>query len=309
MSNSPGSFQYQFLLVGWPLVHSLSPLIHSAALEAASLQGGYHLYPIPPLPKGAQAMSAVIDQMRSRDLQGVNLTIPHKQSVIPLLDGLTGVAKAIGAVNLIYPEDGRLIGDNSDAPAFLLDLQSTLGFTEQTGRSALILGAGGAARAAVYVLLQAGWHVVIASRKLEAARQIVGELSQRKTTRSQRLSALPLEADALGNIAACDLIVNGTPVGMLPQIHENPWPAGLPFPPPASVYDMVYNPSETALIRAARSAGMPGVNGLGMLVEQAALSFERWTGHPADRRVMREAAMNALQSTSDDIRSISLKSD
>jgi shikimate dehydrogenase len=295
MSNPPGSFQYQFLLVGWPLGHSLSPLIHAAALEAASLEGVYHLYPVPPIPAGAEAMSAVIEQMRSRDLHGLNLTIPHKLSVIPLLDGLTGVAKAVGAVNLIYIEGGRLIGDNSDAPAFLLDLQRTLGFTEQTGRSALILGAGGAARAAVYALLQAGWHVAIASRKLEAAWKIVGDLSQSKTTRSQRLAALPLEPDALRNMTDCDLVVNATPLGMLSQIHENPWPAGLPFPPYASVYDMVYNPAQTALVKVARSAGMPGVTGIGMLVEQAAFSFERWTGLPAARRVMWEAAMNALQ--------------
>jgi shikimate dehydrogenase len=295
MSNSPGSSEYKFLLVGWPLGHSLSPFIHAAALEAASLRGEYRLYPVPPLPRGADALPAVIEQMRSRELHGVNLTIPHKRSVIPLLDGLTGVAKAVGAVNLIYMEDGRLIGDNSDAPAFLLDVQRTLGFTEQNGRSALILGAGGAARAAVHALLQAGWHVAIASRKLDAARQIVGELSQSKTSRSQRLAALPLEPVALGNMDACDLVVNATPVGMVPQIHENPWPAGLPFPPQASVYDMVYNPEQTALVKAARSTGMPGVNGLGMLVEQAALSFERWTGLPAARRVMWEAAMHALQ--------------
>jgi shikimate dehydrogenase len=295
MSNSPGSSEYQFSLVGWPLGHSLSPFIHAAALETASLRGGYRLYPVPPLPTGADALSAVIEKMRSGELHGVNLTIPHKQSVIPLLDDLTGVAKAVGAVNLIYIEDGCLIGDNSDAPAFLLDVQRTLGFTEQNGRSALILGAGGAARAAVYALLQAGWHVAIASRKVEAARQIVGELSQSKTTRSQRLAALPLEPDALGVMADCDLVVNATPVGMLPHTHENPWPGGLPFPPYASVYDMVYNPEETALVKAARSAGISGVNGLGMLVEQAALSFERWTGLPASRRVMWEAAMHALQ--------------
>jgi shikimate dehydrogenase len=295
MSNSPGSFEYQFLLVGWPLGHSLSPFIHAAALEAASLWGEYRLYPVPPLPRGADALSAVIEQMRRRDLHGVNLTIPHKQSVIPLLDGLTGAAKVVGAVNLIYFEDGRLIGDNSDAPAFLLDLQRTLGFKEQTGRTALILGAGGAARAAVHALLQAGWHVAIASRKLDAAQQMVGDLSQSKTSRSQRLAALPLEPDELGNMDACDLVVNATPVGMLPQIHENPWPVGLPFPPQASVYDMVYNPEQTALVKAARSTGMPGVNGLGMLVEQAALSFERWMGLPAPRRIMWEAAMNALQ--------------
>jgi shikimate dehydrogenase len=295
MNNSPGSSKYQFLLVGWPLGHSLSPLIHAAALEAASLQGGYRLYPVAPLPTGANALSAVIEQMRRRDLHGVNLTIPHKQSVIPLLDGLTAVAKAVGAVNLIYLEEGRLIGDNSDVPAFLLDLQRTLGLTEQIERSALILGAGGAARAAVYALLQAGWHVVIASRKLDAGQQIVGDLWQSKINSSQRLTAQPLEPDALGNMAACNLVVNATPVGMFPQVQENPWPVGLPFPPHASVYDMVYNPAQTALIKAVRSTGMPGVNGLGMLVEQAALSFERWTGLQAARRVMWEAAMNAIQ--------------
>lgn len=293
MNNPLRSTTLRFGLVGWPLSHSLSPFIHTSALEAAGLAGEYQLFPVYPLPMGMDDLKLILSRMRGGELHGLNVTIPYKQSVMPMLDRLTGVAESIGAVNLIYMEQDRLTGDNSDAPAFLLDMQRKLGFFERT-RTALILGAGGAARAAVYALLQNGWNIYVASRRVDAARQILTDLIQYRRVGSQRAAALPLEPAAIGNLAACDLVVNATPSGMYPDIHGSPWPDGIAFPPKAAFYDMVYNPPVTSMIQAVRAAGMVGTNGLGMLVEQAALSFERWTSRPAPRQVMWEAAMKSI---------------
>jgi shikimate dehydrogenase len=283
-------------LTGWPLDHSISPAIHLAALKASDLAGEYALYPVPPLPAGGQGLDTLTKRLRRRDMTGLNVTIPHKQSILPLLDRFTEVAEAASAVNLVYLDDGLLMGDNSDAPAFMSDLHRTFGFSGQPGK-ALVLGAGGAARAAVYALLHAGWMVSVASRRLDAAQQLVKDVASQAINGSHSLHALLLKPFVLRDLPDCELVVNATPVGMFPNIHETPWPEKTSFPPRASFYDMVYNPTETVLVKSARLAGLPAANGLGMLVEQAALSFERWTGIPADRDIMREAAVVSLSRT------------
>jgi shikimate dehydrogenase len=284
---------YQFGLLGWPLGHSLSPQIHEAALQAAGLNGAYRLFPIPPLPDGAGLLQGVFERFRRRELHGLNVTIPHKQAVLAMLDGLTEAAKAIGAVNLIYLDDQRLVGDNSDAPALMVDLERSFALQNQAG-TALVLGAGGAARAAVYALNQGRWQVYVAARRYQSAQGLVADLSSQANATGSGLLALPLEAAALENLPACDLLINATPVGMPPLLEKTPWPADLPFPDKSYVYDMVYNPPESLLIRSARATGHQTANGLGMLVEQAALSFERWTGICASRSIMRAAACDSL---------------
>ena len=132
-------------LLGWPLEHSLSPVIHAAALRACKLKGEYLLYPVPPLPAGAEPLSALLDDLRLGEIDGLNVTVPHKRSVLSLLDRLTPVADAIGAVNVILREGNGLTGDNTDVDGFLSDLETTL--SPRVG-CALILGAGGAGRAA-----------------------------------------------------------------------------------------------------------------------------------------------------------------
>jgi shikimate dehydrogenase len=283
----------RFGLLGWPLDHSLSPVIHKAALAACGLEGDYALLPAPPLPAGAQILDSHLQKLRWGELHGLNVTIPHKQTVIPGLDGLTDIARAAGAVNLIYLENGLLIGDNSDAPAFLADLQRLLGSEGRPG-TALVLGAGGAARAAVYALQNADWRVYIASRSVKTARQLITDLAPQGGKRLLPLTSLELEATALRELPAFDLLINATPLGMHPKIHEMPWPTEVPFPQHAAIYDMVYNPAETTLVKAARCAGLAAANGLGMLVEQAALSFERWTGLSAPREIMWETAVASL---------------
>jgi shikimate dehydrogenase len=268
-------------LTGWPLGHSLSPRLQTAALAAAGLQGEYALYPVPPLPDGAAALSGLLDDLRQGRLDGLNVTIPHKQSVLPALDELSPAAQAIGAANTLYARRGKLIGENTDAPGFLADLER-LGFLSGS-RRALILGAGGSARAVCFALIGAGWQVTVTARRLEQAQALAAGLAASSAT----LQAAPFEPSALTR--PFSLIINTTPLGMTPNVDASPWPDGLPFPASTAVYDLVYNPAETGLVKAARAAGLCASTGLGMLVEQAALSFELWTGHNVSRAALWQA--------------------
>jgi shikimate dehydrogenase len=202
-------------------------------------------------------------------------------------------------VNTVLLEEGRVIGDNTDAPGFLADLHNLLDTQPGTNISqqhfALVLGAGGSARAVVYALLKTGWRVVIAARRLEQAQALAAGFQP--SALSVQLKAIRLSRASL---IACHelwsadmpLIVNTTPLGMSPRVDASPWPAQVPFPKNARVYDLVYNPGETALVRAAREAGLAAATGLGMLIEQAALSIERWTGQIAPREAMRQAVIS-----------------
>jgi shikimate dehydrogenase len=273
-------------LIGYPLGHSLSPRLHRVALAACHLDGDYRLYPIPPGTERLDQLHTLLEQLRQDELHGLNVTIPLKQEVLPLLDNLAPAAQAIGAVNTIYSQEGRLVGDNTDAPAFLADLEEVfpgLGIPEHP---ALVLGAGGAARAVTYALLQSGWQVVVAARRLEQARELIQSFCPSKDIR--QLSAICLDRAAIeAQAPGISLIVNTTPAGMTPHEADSPWPEDLPFPDGAFVYDLVYNPAQTRLVREARQAGLPAANGMGMLVEQAALAFERWTGQVPPRQAMR----------------------
>jgi len=275
---------FRFGLIGYPLGHSLSPQIHAAALHALDLNGEYSLYPVPPLPGGARDLDHFIRRLREGWIHGLNVTIPHKAAIITLLDELTPTAIAIGAVNTIYWVEGKLMGDNTDAPGFWADIKARLSLNELKDQNALILGAGGSARAVAYALLSRGYRVTIAARRLEQAEGLCDHFSAFRT----QISVSRLDNDSLER-SQWSLIVNTTPVGMHPHRNASPWPSGTPFPKQAAIYDLVYNPAETILVVNARDAGLQAVSGLGMLVEQAALSFERWTGVEAPRVVMLEA--------------------
>ena len=290
-------------LIGYPLGHSLSPRIHRAALPSCGLEGDYSLFPIPPEDK--QSLGELLGRVRSGEIQGLNVTIPHKQNVIPFLDELTPTANSIGAVNTIYLHDHKLVGDNTDAPGFLIDLKRLLTTGTRTpwhcppgqvcpgGRrqgkhgalEALVLGAGGAARAIVYALVSDGWNVMIAARRAEQANEVA------KQFQNVKIMELNVQTFQRLNI---QLIVNATPVGMAPNIHQSPWPENLPFPMNAPIYDLVYNPSETKLVKDARAQGLRAATGLGMLIEQAALAFQIWTGHDPSREILRTSLEQSL---------------
>ena len=270
-------------LTGYPLGHSLSPKIHAAALKSCGLDGDYSLFPIPP--DDLPSLQNLLNRVRNGEFHGLNVTIPHKQTVIPLLDELTHSARSIGAINTIFVRDGKLTGHNTDAPGFLGDLYRKFSSVKAAKkRFALVLGAGGAARAVVSALLSDGWQVTLAVRPADAA-QAEGLIDHFNQDGLRRFVLMAVEglAPFLNEIR---LVVNATPLGMSPEIGACPWPEGLDFPAEAVVYDCVYNPHETLLVKRARTAGRPASTGLGMLVEQAALAFEIWTGLNPPRDVL-----------------------
>lgn len=295
---------YRLGLIGFPLDHSVSPAMHNAALAALHLEGEYRLYPVPPLPGGAVDLEHYLNLLRAGDLAGLNVTIPHKQSIIPSLDGITPAVDVIGAANTIFCQEDLLIGDNTDAPGFISDL-NFLGWIDLGGAvpHALILGSGGSARAVAYALAELGWSLTISARRKNQAEELAASVQRAlemngKPVAAGMFNALLLDTPHLAGLEPSpDLIINTTPLGMSSYQDRSPWPENLPFPPQAAVYDLVYNPPDTSLIKAARNAGLPAVNGLGMLVEQAALSFEIWTGRvpPRDimRRIVDEARINS----------------
>jgi shikimate dehydrogenase len=279
---------YRLGLIGFPLGHSLSPQIHNAALDALGLEGEYGLYPVPPLPAGAADLNLLMDRMRRGDIHGLNVTIPHKESVLPLLDETTPAGGDIGAINTIFLQDGVLKGDNTDVPGFLSDLYRHFEFQATSPRRALVLGAGGSARAVAFALLLDGWRVTIAARRVQQARVLCRALEAaggEGMKNTSQLRAIRLE-DVPDQEPSIDLMVNCTPLGMSPHVDGSPWPSGVFFPPGAVVYDLVYNPPETRLVQSVRLAGIPAVSGLGMLIEQAALALERWTGLDVPRTAM-----------------------
>jgi shikimate dehydrogenase len=293
---------YSLGLIGYPLKHSFSPRIHRAALRALGLKGKYRLYPVPPLPEGNVVLEDLLNNMRQGSLHGLNVTIPHKQSVLQQIDKLTPSARFIGAVNTISLRGGQLQGDNTDASGFLADL-NRLGWSALVDMRmhALVLGSGGAARAVVYALARAGWNVTVAGRRLERAEELVHLLQPfsqrtRPTGGQDPLGAIHLDRASLAKLrpSPC-LIINATPLGMQSQRDTCAWPLDTPFPPKAAVYDLVYNPPETLLMKIAREEGLRAANGLGMLIEQAALSFTIWTGHTAPRDAMWEAVKDLQQ--------------
>lgn len=276
-------------LIGYPLSHSLSPQIHTAALKECKLAGDYSLFLLQPT--DIQRLKDILTSVRFDEIHGLNVTIPHKQSVIPFLDELTPTAQVIGAVNTIYSRGNKLIGDNTDAAGFLADLKTllTAKIRIHANRTALVLGAGGSARAIVYALLNDGWKVTVAARRVEQAQQVADSFLNYE---------LPIIVCDLSNIelSNTDLIVNTTPIGMAPNIDQSPLPENLSLPRHVSIYDLVYNPRETKLVKDARTQGLSARTGLGMLIEQAALSFEIWTGQNPSRENMRMSIEQSLVS-------------
>lgn len=282
------SDKFSLGLIGYPLGHSLSPVLHQAALAEAGLVGEYSLFPVSPLPEGQSELEELVQRLHDGELQGLNITIPHKQSVLPLVDELSTSAQTIGAVNTLFLQENRLIGHNTDAPGFLKDV-SRLPLSDE--KVVLILGAGGAARAVVYALLNQDWQVFICDVRSQQAFDLHDHFSHQRM-KCDYLTVIEYSPEAIQKAAdRVNLIVNATPMGMHPEIESCAWPEQIAFPKTACLYDVVYNPAETKLIRLAQSAGLPCRNGLGMLVEQAALSFECWTGFHPSRAMMMDALL------------------
>ena len=208
-------------VIGWPVRHSRSPVIHRYWLKRYGIAGDYVINPVEP-----DRIEAFFAGFRDGPFVGCNVTVPHKEAAFAAADEVEEAGRAIGAVNTIYLRENELIGENTDAPGFLSDLKRFLTAARHpdTDRQALVLGAGGSARAVVYALLSDGWQVSVAARRTEQARQLASSMGE------ARLQITDLTLSNL-DISRISLIVNTTPVGMTPNADQSPWPRHIPFPP------------------------------------------------------------------------------
>jgi shikimate dehydrogenase len=276
-------------LMAWPIGHTFSPAMHNTAFDALGLNWRYV-----PLPVHPPQVEAAVKGLAALGFRGCNVTVPHKQAVIPFLDAVAPDAETFGAVNTIIVERGEdgvatIRGDNTDYKGFIGSLRSE-GFDPE-GKKAVIVGAGGGARAVVFGLLQAGAEDVLVFDIVPAqAQALVASLED------ARLRTLPQTAEALVESArAADLLVNATPVGMSPKAGASIWPEDVPVPAHLTVFDLVYNPPETRLLQQAWQTGAQAIGGLDMLVRQGALSFEMWAGVEPPIDVMRAACEEGLR--------------
>ncbi len=270
-------------LIGYPVAHTLSPAMHNAAAAALGLNITYV-----PLPVTPERLPDALCGLIALGFRGVNVTVPHKEAVLPHMDAIFPAARVIGAVNTIVVGDGRLTGFNTDWSGFLSDLERYR--LALYGRDCLVLGAGGSARAVVYALLRRGGRVTIVARRPEQAQRLAAELGAAFPDATPPTTG---SLDAAARLAALldePILINTTPLGMAGEYSEqSPWPDGAPFPSGAFAYDLVYTPRETRFMAQARAAGRQTANGLGMLVGQAAEAFEVLTGRRPDPAVMRGA--------------------
>ncbi|MBI4963756.1 MAG: shikimate dehydrogenase [Desulfomonile tiedjei] len=266
-------------VIGYPVAHSLSPAMHNAAFDSLGMNWRYV-----PIRVRPERLRDIVLGLESKAFRGINVTIPHKENVIPLLDKVSPEVTRIGAVNTVTLKDGKLSGENTDWSGFLAALEE-LNF-DPAGCNALILGSGGAARAIAYALASCSARILMSSRNRAAGDDVAKQVRRA----FPRASITWAHNQALrGMSIRCDLLVNATPVGMSPRGEFSPWPDEVPLPQCSFVYDTVYNPSRTRLMEQASSRGMKCANGLSMLVHQAALSFSIWTGRSAPIDVMRKA--------------------
>lgn len=262
-------------VIGWPVSHSLSPALHNYWLKEHGLPGKYVALPVEP-----ERLRDVLPTLPLLGLKGVNLTLPHKEQVLPLLSGMDPVARAIGAANtLIFKPDGSIHGTNTDAYGFIENIRPAIA---QKGK-AVMLGAGGAGRAVAYALREEGFReVVIINRSLEKAQKLAGEYA---------LTAQPWEWRHRA-LEGADLLVNATSLGMKGQGELELDMDALPAA--ALVTDIVYSPLVTPLLQAAQARGNKVVDGLGMLLHQAVPAFEAWFGvRPKVSAALRAAVLEA----------------
>ncbi len=273
-------------IIGYPLGHSVSPAFQQAAFDHLELAYRYERWETSP-----SGLQPLVSGFREGAAVGANVTVPYKEKVIPLLDELDPLARLIGAVNTIVVRDGSLSGHNTDAPGFLWALREQGGLDPRDKR-ALVLGAGGSARAVAMALLQAGAALVQVSNRTGArAEALVDAIRERSGLGAKSVSIVPW-----GTLPEeVDLVVNATTMGMRGGPTPEAGPLDhVPFPAGALACDLVYNPEVTPFLETARRAGARTLGGLPMLVYQGALSFQIWTGVEAPVEVMFEAARKAL---------------
>ncbi|MFZ5814473.1 MAG: shikimate dehydrogenase [Bacillota bacterium] len=278
----------QLGILGHPVGHSISPAMHNAAFRAQSMNAVYGAFDVEP-----SCLGAAVEGIRALGFLGVNVTIPHKEAVIPFLDEVAPTARQVGAVNTIVNRGGRLIGYNTDGWGFISSLEEYR--IKVTGIHAVVLGAGGASRAVAMHLAMAGVRrLTISNRTPERAEALATEVSRVEG----RVAVGAVEAGSSEERRAlmdAGLVVNCTPLGMHPDVTSTPIEEINLLPQGAVVYDTVYRPMETRLLREARIRGLHVLSGLSMLVHQGACAWEYWFGRRGPVPVMHAAALAALE--------------
>jgi shikimate dehydrogenase len=272
-------------IIGDPIEHTMSPAMHNAAFQKLGLDFVYL-----PFRVKQEELGKAVAGMRAMNIKGLNVTIPHKVAIIPFLDKLNPLVEKIGAINTIVNDGGVLTGYNTDATGFLQALLEQ--GVEPEGKTTVILGAGGASRAISFILAERGAHLVILNRQAGRAEELAQRIAQ---VFEKEITALPLSEENLAKVLAkADILVNTTSVGMNPDIDKTPVPAGL-LKTGLIVFDIVYNPIQTRLLKEAEVAGAKTINGLEMLVWQGAMAFEKWTGQKAPLELMKREAIKASE--------------
>ena len=271
-------------VIGDPIEHSLSPIMHNAAFNALKLDYAFLAFKVKP----AEVENAV-NGMRALNILGLNVTMPHKKAVINYLDEVDETAKFVGAVNTIHNKNGKLLGFNTDGVGALKALKEN--GVNPHGKRVLLLGSGGAARAIAYALVQEADELVVLNRTVEQAKELASLLKRTFNKKSVANSLSPKVIQ--DNLRDSDILVNATSVGMKPNANQSLISPEL-LKPDLAVMDIVYNPIEPKLAKEAKAAGAKVISGVEMLIYQGAASFEIWTGCKAPVEVMRHAALNHL---------------
>jgi len=273
------------VLIGHPVAHSLSGAMQQAAFDSKGIDARYEVWD-----KLHLELAEAIVELRGDDFLGANVTIPHKEKVVPLVDRTTEEAHATGAVNTVTKEGRKLVGHNSDVAGFDIALQTLVG-KQKMPRQAVVLGAGGGARAVVFGLIREGFQrVIVFNRHLHRAEGLVKFFG--RSAAHMELRAMPWHESVIeAELSKTRIVVNATSVGL--AADETPIPGEL-IPPDLLLLDLVYNPARTRLMREAEAAGCQVMNGELMLLHQGAASFQLWTGEPAPLDLMREALEAAL---------------
>ncbi len=273
-------------VIGDPVEHSLSPAIHNSAFDACNLDMVYTAFHVN---KGG--LEGALAGVRSLGIRGLSVTIPHKVDILPFLDSVEPLARRVGSVNTVTNRDGHLSGLSTDGPGALRALEAKQ--VEAAGKSILLLGSGGAARAIAFALadLSPAPKLRILGIERDELRQLAEDLVESSEAPVQ-WAILDRDGIAAG-LEEAEIVVHATPVGMAPKIEDSLIPEGM-LRSDQVVFDAVYTPFETKLLRIAREAGAGVVPGLGMFVHQAAIQFELWTGKKAPVDVMTETVRRAL---------------
>jgi shikimate dehydrogenase len=272
-------------VIGDPIEHSLSPIIHNAAFQALDLDYVYLAFKVKPA-----CVADAVNGIRALNIRGLNVTMPHKKSVMANLDRIDLSAQIIDSVNTILNKDNLLFGFNTDGAGAVRALKEN-GIALK-GRKVVLLGAGGAARAIAYAVAKEADELAVLNRTVKDAQALARLVEKAANKRIVVASIEPEDIDA--NLQDSDILINATSVGMKPRVDETPVPIEL-LRSNLAVMDIVYNPLETKLAKDAKALGAKVVSGVEMLIYQGAASFEIWTGKSAPVEVMRKAALTHLE--------------